>query len=77
MRVQRDSEAKLTLSIASPKLVIADHTTVSNAFRGAGVKLVEKLVSDAIADGFRVVPLRHFVNAPHANHPQWAEAFSV
>lgn len=77
MRVQGYSEAKLTLSIASPMLVIADHTAVPNAFRGVGIKLVEKLVADAVADGFRVVPLRHFVNAPHAKHPQWADAFSV
>ncbi len=72
-------EAELTYSIASPTLVIADHTGVPDAFRGtgAGRALVERLVADARAEGFRIMPLCPFVNAQRKRHPDWADAFSV
>ncbi|WP_102222913.1 GNAT family N-acetyltransferase [Acidimangrovimonas sediminis] len=71
-------EAELTFSIASPQLVIADHTSVPDAFRGtgAGLALVERLVADARAQGFRVVPLCPFVNAQRQRHPEWEDVFS-
>lgn len=73
------AEAELTCSIASPTLVIADHTGVPDAFRGtgAGRALVERLVADARAEGFRIMPLCPFVNAQRKRHPDWADAFSV
>lgn len=78
--IRKDSaEAELTYSIASPTLVIADHTGVPDAFRGtgAGRALVERLVADARAEGFRIMPLCPFVNAQRKRHPDWADAFSV
>jgi predicted GNAT family acetyltransferase len=74
-----DAEAELTYSITSPTLVIADHTAVPDAFRGtgAGLALVTRLVEDARAEGFRVMPLCPFVNAQRKKHPEWADAFSV
>lgn len=71
--------AELTFSIASPTLVIADHTGVPDAFRGMGVglALVERLVADARAGGFKVMPLCPFVNAQRKRHPEWADAFAV
>jgi hypothetical protein len=75
----REEEAELTFSIASPTLVIADHTGVPDAFRGMGVglALVERLVADARAQGFKVMPLCPFVNAQRKKHPDWADAFNV
>ena len=72
-------EAELTFSIASPTLVIADHTAVPDAFRGtgAGRRLVERLVADAKSEGFKIVPLCPFVNAQRAKHPDWAGTFNV
>ena len=72
-------EAELTYSIASPRLVIADHTGVPDKFRGegAGLALVERLVADARAEGFKIMPLCPFVNAQRKQHPDWADAFSV
>lgn len=72
-------EAELTYSIASPTLVIADHTGVPDALRGtgAGRALVERLVADAMAEGFRIMPLCPFVNSQRKQHPEWAEAFAV
>jgi predicted GNAT family acetyltransferase len=71
--------AELTFSIASPALVIADHTGVPDAFRGMGVglALVERLVADARENGFKVMPLCPFVNAQRKRHPEWADAFSA
>ncbi|TMM55225.1 GNAT family N-acetyltransferase [Sulfitobacter sabulilitoris] len=71
--------ASLTYSILSSQTVIADHTDVPEALRGsgAGLALVERLVSDARAEGFRIVPLCPFVNAERRKHPEWADAFNV
>ncbi|MEI4487681.1 GNAT family N-acetyltransferase [Frigidibacter sp. MR17.14] len=73
------AEAELTYSISSPTLVIADHTGVPDAFRGmgAGKALVERLVADAEAEGFRIVPLCPFVNGWRAKHPEAAAFFAV
>lgn len=73
------AEAELTFSITSPTLVIADHTGVPDDFRGmgAGLKLVEALVADARANGYKVMPLCPFVNATRKKHPEWADVFSV
>lgn len=77
--VQDGHEADLTYSILSPQTVIADHTGVPDALRGsgAGLALVERLVADARAEGFRIVPLCPFVNAQRRKHPDWADAFNV
>jgi predicted GNAT family acetyltransferase len=73
------AEAELTYSITSPTLVIADHTEVPDTFRGtgAGAALVARIVADARAEGFRIMPLCPFVNAQRRRHPEWADAFSV
>lgn len=72
-------EAELTFSITSPTLIIADHTGVPDSFRGtgAGKLLVEALVADARASGFKVMPLCPFVNAQRKRHPEWADVFAV
>ncbi len=78
--IRKDGEeAELTFSITTPTLVIADHTGVPDSFRGtgAGLALVTRLVQDARAMGFKVMPLCPFVNAQRKGHPEWADAFSV
>ncbi|MEL7215413.1 MAG: GNAT family N-acetyltransferase [Pseudomonadota bacterium] len=76
---QGEAEAELTYTISSPRLRIADHTGVPDEFRGtgAGLKLVERLVADARAEGWKILPLCPFVNAQRRKHPDWADAFSV
>ena len=73
------AEAELTYSILSPQTRIADHTAVPDALRGtgAGLALVERLVADARAEGWKIVPLCPFVNRQRAKHPDWADAFNV
>ncbi|MEL6425924.1 MAG: GNAT family N-acetyltransferase [Pseudomonadota bacterium] len=74
-----DGTAELTFSIASPGLRIADHTDVPESLRGtgAGLRLVERLVADAKAEEWKILPLCPFVNAQRRKHPDWADAFSV
>ena len=71
--------AELTLSIASPTLVIADHTEVPTALEGRGLArtLLEALIADARAEGYRIVPLCPYVNAQRRRHPEWADLFAV
>lgn len=72
-----DGEAELTYSIASPTLIIADHTGVPDSMRGMGVALLlaTRLVTDARAEGVKIVPLCPFVNAERRKHPDWADVF--
>lgn len=72
-------EAELTYSIASPTLVIADHTGVPDSLRGtgAGKALFEALLADARNSGFRIVPLCPFVNSMRRRHPDWADVFNT
>ena len=72
-------EAELTYSISSPSLIIADHTGVPESMRstGAGLRLVERLVADARAEGVKIMPLCPCVNAQRRRHPEWADAFAV
>ena len=74
-----EGEAELTISIASPTLVIADHTGVPKALEGQGIarKLLDALLADARANGYWIVPLCPYVNAQRRKHPEWADLFSV
>ena len=72
-------EAELTFSVLSERTVIADHTDVPEGLRGtgAGAALVAHLVTDALENGFKIVPLCPFVNAERRKHPDWSDAFQV
>ncbi|MEM9319417.1 MAG: GNAT family N-acetyltransferase [Pseudomonadota bacterium] len=70
--------AELTYSILSPTTIIADHTGVPDALRGQGVglRLVERLIADARAEGVKIVPLCPFVKAQAKRHPDWSDVIS-
>ena len=76
---QDGQEAELTYSVLSEAMVIADHTGVPDDWRGsgAGLALVTRLVEDARAQGFKIMPLCPFVNAQRQRHPEWADVFAV
>ena len=71
--------SELTYSVVSAKLVIADHTGVAEGHEGEGVglRLLNALLSDAKAEGFKIVPLCPFVNAQRRKHPEWADLFDT
>ena len=54
---------------------IAEHTLVPPAIGGRGVaaRLVEAMVDDARAQGFRIVPACSYVAVAFQRHPEWAE----
>jgi predicted GNAT family acetyltransferase len=60
--------------VARAGLRVAEHTLVPREIGGRGVagRLVEALVADAAAQGFRIVPECSYVAASFARHPEWA-----
>jgi predicted GNAT family acetyltransferase len=70
-----EGEAELTFSKTKPTLVIADHTLVPQSMRGMGIGrlLVDRLIADARAGGYRIIPLCPFVKAQYVRHPEWAD----
>jgi hypothetical protein len=73
-----DRLAELTWRAMGP-LRIADHTFVPPAMRGQGVAqlLVEALVADARAQGFKIVPQCSYVEALFRRHPEWADLLAT
>lgn len=67
--------AELTYQRVRSDLIIADHTLVPPAARGSGIafQLVERLIADARAGGYRIVPRCSYVAAQFARHPDWAD----
>lgn len=69
-----DRPAVLTWRALGP-LRIAEHTFVPPEMRGCGVaqQLVEALVADARAQGFKIVPQCSYVDAQFRRHPEWSD----
>ncbi len=70
-----DDVAELTYSRASATLIIIDHTGVPDSLRGrgVGVRLAERVVADARAQGFKIIPLCPFFKAQANRHPDWSD----
>ena len=68
-------EAELTFSRTNPAIVVAAHTGTPVSMRGQGIAtvLVERLVADARAEGFKIVPLCPFIDALFDQHPEWSD----
>lgn len=54
---------------------IADHTLVPPEIgnRGVAGKLVERMVADARAEGFKIAPQCSYVVVAFKRHPEWAD----
>ena len=54
---------------------VAEHTLVPPDLSGRGIaaKLVDALIEDAQAQGFKVVPACSHVAAAFAKHPEWVK----
>ena|SRR5690606_1474801 len=68
-------EGELTISRVSGVLIIADGTFVPETLRrtGAALALVQALIADARAKGYRIVPLCPYVRAQSLKHPEWSD----
>ena len=69
------AEAELTYRRAGADLVIANHTFAPPEMRGTGIAqaLVERLVADARAQGFKIKPTCTYVVAQAKRHPEWGD----
>ena len=75
----REGEAYIAFTHREEGVISADHTISPDSLKGSGaaLALVEYLVADARARGFRIVPLCPYVRAQYRKHPEWADAFTV
>lgn len=71
-------EAELVFTHRGDGLVSADHTGVPPEAEGKGVgsALVERMVADARAEGWRIQPNCAFVRAQAARHPDWSDVIA-
>lgn len=74
-----EAEAELTFTHRGPGRISADHTGAPDALRGTGAAaaLVDRLISDARAQGFTIIPLCPYVRARYAKNPDWQDVMSV
>lgn len=61
--------------VDSDGVKVADHTLVPPEIgnRGVAAALVERMIADARAEGFKIRPLCTYVVAAFKRHPEWAE----
>ncbi len=66
---------ELTYSRTNADTIVADHTQVNKTLRGRGIanRLVERLVADARAGGYRIVPVCPYIKALFGRHPEWSD----
>ena len=64
---------EMTFSRANASLIIVDHTGVPDSLRGkgVGVALAQRVIADARAEGFKIIPLCPFLAAQADRHPDW------
>lgn len=77
--VGREGEAYIAFTHREKGVISADHTIAPDSLKGTGAAfaLVEYLVEDARARGFKVLPLCPHVRGQYRKHPEWADAFTV
>src|SRR4029450_122230 len=75
----QDGEAELVFTWRGDHLLSADHTFAPENLRGSGaaMALVERLIADARARGFKIIPLCPYVRAKYEEHPDWADVMTV
>ena len=73
-----EGEAELVFSVLGAALISADHTEAPASMRGTGVAmaLVEHVIGDARANGFKIVPLCPYVLAQSKRHPEWGDVIT-
>jgi len=70
-------KAELTW-VAHGQVRLANHTYVPDEARGKGIAaaLVDALIADARAEGFKIVPQCSYVAAAFRRHPEWSDVLA-
>ncbi len=73
-----EGEAELLYTRRSAALLTADHAEAPMSMRGTGaaLALVERMVSDARSEGFKILPRCSYVRYQFAQHPEWADVLA-
>jgi predicted GNAT family acetyltransferase len=71
-------EAELVFTQRGPHLISADHTGAPESLRGTGAAkaLVDYMVADARANGFKIIPICPYVQAQYKRNPEWSDVFA-
>jgi len=72
-------EGQLVFTTRGPNLISADHTEAPDTMRGTGaaLALVEHMVADARANGFKIIPVCPYVKAQYKRHADWNDVMTV
>lgn len=70
-----EEPALLTYQIASPGLILADHSQTPSEVRGHGIAqaLVSRMVEDARTGGYRIMPICSYIASQFHKHPEWSD----
>ena len=73
-----DGEAELHFTVRGPTLISADHSEAPTTMRGTGaaMALVEHMIGDARANGFKITPFCPYVLAQYRKHPEWSDVMT-
>ncbi|MFS4438853.1 GNAT family N-acetyltransferase [Paracoccaceae bacterium GXU_MW_L88] len=73
------AEAEITYTKPRAGVISANHTGVPEEMGGKGVAkaLLDHLLEDARASGFKIVPVCSFIRKQYAKHPDWADLFTT
>jgi len=73
-----EGEAELVFTVLNKGLVRADHTEAPPAMRGTGAAaaLIEHMIGDARASGFKIAPACPYVLAQSRKHPEWRDVIA-
>jgi uncharacterized protein len=74
-----DGEAEIMFTIHAPALISAEHTHAPENMRGTGAAsaLVEHMISDARANGLKIIPICPYVQAQYKRHPEWQDVLAI
>lgn len=74
----RDGEAELSYVWQSQGVIRANHTYAPPHLRGTGIAqaLVQRLIADARAEGFRINPSCPYIRLMFEKHPEWADLWA-
>ncbi|HEY0338589.1 MAG TPA: GNAT family N-acetyltransferase [Burkholderiales bacterium] len=71
--------ARLNYKRERDDLLIAEHTETSESLqhKGVALALIQRMVEDARAEGFKIYALCSYVEDERRVHPEWADVFRV